>query len=117
MGSPLTLTIANCYIFFFERNICKQVHNSGDLYFRFIDDLFIIINWPKRHLLKQIEKWNQIDPNILLNADVGSSTNFLDLKMMIIDGKLFTEVVHKPSYGPYFLPFTSIHPLYMKKNI
>ena len=83
-------------MFFFERNIYKQVHNSGGLYFRFIDDLFIIINWPERHLLKQIEKWNQIDPNIQLNANVGSSTNFLDLKMMIIDGNLFTEVFHKP---------------------
>jgi hypothetical protein len=31
MGSPLTLTIANCYMFFFERNIVKQIHNSGGL--------------------------------------------------------------------------------------
>ena len=25
MGSPLTLTIANCYMFFFERNIVRQI--------------------------------------------------------------------------------------------
>ena len=36
---------------------------------------------------------------------------------MIINGKLFTEVFHKPSNEPYFLPFTRIHPLHMKKNI
>ncbi|CAF4506305.1 unnamed protein product [Rotaria magnacalcarata] len=28
MGSPLTLTIANCYMFFFERNIVKQITNA-----------------------------------------------------------------------------------------
>ncbi|CAF5115871.1 unnamed protein product, partial [Rotaria sp. Silwood1] len=29
----------------------------------------------------------------------------------------FTKVYHKPSYEPYFLPFTSVHPVHMKINI
>ncbi|CAF5102575.1 unnamed protein product, partial [Rotaria sp. Silwood1] len=33
MGSPVTLTIANCYMFFYEQQIIKQIHNSGGLYF------------------------------------------------------------------------------------
>ena len=33
------------------------------------------------------------------------------------DGKLVTKVYHKPSYEPYYLPFNSIHPMHMKKNI
>ena len=57
MGSPLTLTIANCYMFFFERNIVKQVNNSQGLYIRYIDDIFVIINWPLRHLTKQVDRW------------------------------------------------------------
>jgi hypothetical protein len=56
MDSPLTLTIANCYMFFFECNITKQISNSGGLYFRCIDDLFIIVNWPASHLLKQVDR-------------------------------------------------------------
>ncbi|CAF1396857.1 unnamed protein product [Rotaria sordida] len=79
MGSLLTLTMANCYMFFFERQIAKQIKNSGGLYFRYIDDLFIVINWPVRHLVKQIDIWNK--------------------------------------YELYYLPFSSIHPLHMKKNI
>lgn len=55
MGSPLTLTIANCYMFFFERNIVKQIQNSGGLYRRYIDDIFLAINWPIRHLIKQVD--------------------------------------------------------------
>ncbi|CAF1423707.1 unnamed protein product [Rotaria sordida] len=46
MGSPLTLTIANCYMFFYERDIVKQIEDSGGLYLRYIDDIFITINWP-----------------------------------------------------------------------
>lgn len=52
MGSPLTLTMASCYMFFFERSIANQVKNSGGFYLRYIDDLFITINWHQRHLLK-----------------------------------------------------------------
>jgi hypothetical protein len=44
MGSPLTLTMANCYMYFFEKEIAKQVKNSGGLYVRYIDDIFIAIN-------------------------------------------------------------------------
>ncbi|CAF4178020.1 unnamed protein product, partial [Rotaria magnacalcarata] len=32
MGSPLTLTISNCYMYFFERQIVNQIRNSGGLY-------------------------------------------------------------------------------------
>ncbi|CAF3295340.1 unnamed protein product, partial [Rotaria sp. Silwood2] len=117
MGSPLTLTMANCYMFLFERRIATQIKNSGGLYFRYIDDLFIVINWPARHFLKQIDRWNKFDENIKLNANVGSFMNFLDLYMENCDGILFTTVYQKPSYEPYYLPFNSIHPLHMKKNI
>ena len=70
MGSPLTLTIANCYMFFFERNIYKQISNGGGVYLRYIDDIFIIINWPTRHFHKQIDRWNNFDTNIKLAAEV-----------------------------------------------
>ena len=117
MGSPLTLTMANCYMFFFERSIARQVKNSSGLYLRYIDDLFITINWPERHLKKQIERWNQFDENIKLNSHISRSTNFLDLSIENQNGSLISKVYHKPSYEPYYLPFTSIHPMHMKKNI
>ncbi|CAF1529710.1 unnamed protein product, partial [Rotaria sordida] len=70
MGSPLTLTIANCYMFFYERQIVKQISNSGGLYFRYIDDIFLAINWPARHLFKQIDRWNHFDENIKLSENI-----------------------------------------------
>ncbi|CAF3147175.1 unnamed protein product [Rotaria sp. Silwood2] len=117
MGSPLTLTIANCYMYFFEQNIIKQINNSYGLYVRYIDDIFIAINWPNRHLTKQIDRWNEFDMNIKLTANISNQTDFLDVHIENQNGKLFTSVYHKPSYEPYYLPFNSIHPLHMKKNI
>lgn len=109
--------MANCYMFFFERKIAKQIQNSGGLYFLYIDDIFITINWPIRHLLKQVDRWNSFDENIKLSTHIGPSNNFLDLFIENQNGILFTTVYLKPSYEPYYLPFNSIHPLYMKKNI
>ncbi len=117
MGSPLTLTIANCYMFFFEQAIIRQIHNSNGLYFRYIDDIFIIINWPIRHLLKQVERWNKFDINIKLSANISLSADFLDLHIENKDNQLYTTIYQKPSYEPYYLPFHSIHPIHMKKNI
>jgi hypothetical protein len=34
-----------------------------------------------------------------------------------INGQIFTKVYHKPSYEPYYLPFNSVHPIHMKKNL
>ncbi|CAF1372469.1 unnamed protein product [Rotaria sordida] len=117
MGSPLTLTVANCYMFFYEQQIIKQINNSGGLYFRYIDDIFLTINWPARYLFKQIDRWNHFDENIKLSEKIGSTADFLDLHMENQDGQLFTTVYQKPSYEPYYLPFNSVHPLHMKKNI
>ena len=117
MGSPLTLTVANCYMFFYEQQIVKQIQNSFGLYFRYIDDIFIAINWPPRHLVKQISRWNHFDENINLSANISPSVNFLDLYIENRDGQLCTSVYQKPSYEPYYLPFNSIHPLHMKMNI
>lgn len=117
MGSPLTLTIINCYMFFFEQKIFNEVKNSHGLYLRYIDDIFLVINWPRRHLLKQIEKWNMFDANIKLEAHVDRSANFLDLNMENKEGRLITKVHHKPSYEPYYLSFSIVHPMHMKTNI
>ncbi|CAF4425200.1 unnamed protein product [Rotaria sp. Silwood2] len=84
---------------------------------KYIDDIFIALDLPARHLLKQIDKWNHFDENIKLFENIGSTANFLDLHIKSQDGQLFTTVYQKPSYEPYYLPFKSIHLLHMKKNI
>ncbi|CAF1260589.1 unnamed protein product [Rotaria sordida] len=90
---------------------------SGGLYFRYIDDIFLTINWPARHLFKQINRWNKFDKNIKLSENIGSTADFLDLHIENQDSQLFTTIYQKPSYEPYYLPFNSVHPLHMKKNI
>ncbi|CAF1365707.1 unnamed protein product [Rotaria sordida] len=93
------------------------MEESYELRIRAESQLIHAINWPARHLFKQIDRWNHFDENIKLSENIGSTADFLDLHIENQDGQLFTTIFQKPSYEPYYLPFKSIHPLHMKKNI
>jgi hypothetical protein len=117
MGSPLTLTIANAYMFFVERPISKWANRTCSLYYRDIDDLFIMSNVHADILKGFMHFWNKLDVNIELSESIGHTAEYLDVKLENRGGVLRLEVFHKPSYEPYYLPFTSIHAQHIKKNI
>jgi hypothetical protein len=69
-------------------------------------------------ILKGLVKfWNRLDSNIVFSKSIGHTAEYLDVKLENRGGKLVSEVYHKPSCEPYFLPFTSIHAQHIKKNI
>jgi hypothetical protein len=117
MGSPLTLTIANAYMYFVERPISKWAQRTCSLYYRYIDDLFIMSNVHADILKGLVKFWNRLDSNIELTESIGDTAEYLDVKLENREGILVSEVFHKPSHEPYFLPFTSIHADHIKKNI
>jgi len=117
MGSPLTLTIANAYMYFVERPISKWANRTCSLYYRYIDDLFIMSNVHADILKGLVHFWNKLDINIELTESIGHTAEYLDVKLENRGGNLVSEVFHKPSHEPYFLPCTSIHPQHIKRNI
>jgi hypothetical protein len=117
MGSPLTLTIANAYMYFVERPISKWAHRTCSLYYRYIDDLFIMSNVHVDILKGLVNFWNKLDINIELSESIGDTAEYLDIRFQNRGGQLVSEVFHKPSHEPYFLPFTSVHAKHIKKNI
>jgi hypothetical protein len=117
MGSPLTLTIANAYMYFVERPISKWATRTCSLYYRYIDDLFIMSNVHADILKALVCFWNRLDSNIEFSETTGQSIEHLDIKLENRGGKLVLEVFHQPSYEPYFLPYNSIHVKHIKKNI
>lgn len=117
MGSPLTLTLANTYMYFFERPISKWAVRTGSLYFRYIDDLFIMSNVHADILHGLIRFWNKLDKNIELSESIGLTAEYLDVRLENRNGNLVTEVFHKPAHEPYYLPYTSVHAEHIKRNI
>lgn len=117
MGSPLTLTIANTYMYFVERPISKWSTRTSSLYYRYIDDLFIMSNVHEDTLRGLVRFWNRLDVNIKFTESIGLTAEYLDMKLENRGGILVSDVFHKPSHEPYFLPFTSTHAKHIKKNI
>lgn len=117
MGSPLTLTMANVFMFFVERPIAKWAMRTESLFYRYIDDLFIMTNVCVSTLQGLVRFWNRLDTNIELSATIGPSAEYLDVKLGNRGGKLVSEVFHKPSHEPYYLPFSSVHATHIKRNI
>ncbi|CAF1549133.1 unnamed protein product [Adineta ricciae] len=117
MGSPLTLTISNAYMYFFQTPIVKWVQHGNGIYCRYIDDIFIAANTTHELLEGLVQHWNRIDENIKLTADISQSVNFLDVAIANLNGVLQTSVFHKPSHEPYFLPYDSTHAMFIKRNI
>ena len=117
MGSPLTLTIANTYMYFVEQPIAKWATRTCSVYYRYIDDLFVMSNVHADILKGLVHFWNKLDNNIEFSGSIRQTAEYLDVRLENKGGKLMSEVFHKPAHEPYFLPFTSIHARHIKQNI
>ena len=69
-------------------------------------------------LLKGLVRfWDRLDENIEFPETIGQTSKYLDLRLVNNEGRLMSEVYHKPAHEPYFLPFTSVHNEHIKRNI
>ncbi|CAM4951180.1 unnamed protein product [Rotaria socialis] len=117
MGSPFTLTLANIFMWHWEKRWVRRQKGKNEIYGRYIDDVFFTSNEPievVQQLLKDANGWH---PNIKLESNIGSSVPFLDILLTNNNGVLHTSVYHKPSAEPYVVPFISDHPRYIFQNI
>ena len=113
MGSACGPSIANIFVYIYER---KWLHIHKPLvYFRFIDDLFIISSHNYDQLSISISKaFGKLTLNIVSNKTI----NFLDLNISIdsITSSLDFQLYFKPTNTFSYLS-QSNHPIYIFKKI
>ncbi|CAF4674735.1 unnamed protein product, partial [Rotaria socialis] len=117
MGSPFTLTLANIFMWKWEKNAICGAIGPYEIYGRYIDDIFFTFNEPKTKIEAVIKKANDFHPNIKLEANIGSCVSFLDLLINNKNGILSTSVHHKTAAEPCVVPFISDHPRHVFSNI
>ncbi|CAF4900077.1 unnamed protein product [Rotaria socialis] len=117
MGSPFTLTLANIFMWKWEKDAICGAIGPHEIYGRYIDDIFFTFNEPKTKIEAMIKKANDFHPNIKLEANIGSCVSFLDLLINNKNGILSTSVHHKPAAEPCVVPFISDHPRHVFSNI
>ncbi len=64
-----------------------------------------------------LDEANNLNPNIKLVRQLGTSVSFLDLFIENKNGVLATYVYHKEAAEPYVVPFKSDHPRHVFTNI
>jgi hypothetical protein len=138
MGSAFTLTLANIFMWKWEKQLVEKQISSNEIYgqyvlsevfislnktlifyfiVRYIDDIFLTSNESLETVNEMLDKANHIHPNIKLTRVVASSLPFLDVFIENNNGTIQTSAYHKVAAEPYVLPFKSDHPRHIFKNV
>ena len=128
MGTPMAPNYANLFMDKLERNLLesfkKKTGKEPLVWWRYIDDIFFIWNGDE----KSLSEFIQFAQNFSESQKMGSTikftvsqsteeVNFLDVRVMLKDGKLITSVYSKPTDSHLYLSQQSNHPRHMIDNI
>ena len=95
MGSPLGPLLSNFYMGDLEHNILQNTNNKPNIYARYVDDIFIVIE----NETKLIDLKNEFISKSVLNFTHENSINsklpFLDIMLDHTNNKFSTSVYHK----------------------
>lgn len=120
MGSPLSGTLANIYLNYFERT---YVNNNNNKYFnnllywhRYVDDILVLFNGTHRQLNNMHKYLNSRHDkiNFTLELETDKSINFLDLNIKNIDHQHNFRIFRKPTQTDHTIHFSSNHPIQHK---
>ena len=101
-----------------EKRLLSDIDLKSYIWWRYIDDIFRTWEHGEESLKLFFEKINKIHPTTKFTADWSySSVNFLDVKVMMKDGKIITDLYVKPTYTHQYLDSSSCYAYYCKKSI
>lgn len=117
MGKAWAPAVASIYLHFWEDNILQNTNVVPLFYFRYIDDIFFLVN-NVTEAKTLIDAMQNADCNIKLSSfTIGKEVNFLDLKITLNDGLVHTEMYRKPSDLRVLLHAHSAHSAAVKRNV
>ena len=88
------------------------------VWFRYIDDIFFIWTHSEENLRNFMAEFNLFSDDIKFTYEYNKdSISFLDLKVILSNGKLITSLYSKPTDCHQYLHYGSCHPDYTKKSI
>ncbi len=109
MGSPVSPILANLCMEEIEELAHKQSTSPPKKWFRFVDDIFSIIN---RHVLTNFYNLlNSIDPHIkfTMEQELHEKLPFLDTLVTRNNGSLLINVYRKRTHTDRYLDYNSHH--------
>jgi hypothetical protein len=118
MGSPLSSTMAEIYIQYFENLHIKHWLESREIIFykRCVDDIFIIYDTSKTNEPSIFKEINKIDPHLQfkLTTEINNTITYMDLAINKGDDKLELGIYRKPIETGTVIHHYSNHPYEQK---
>ena len=112
MGSLLGLILANIFLGYHVNKLLSKI-NFLLTYFRYVDDILIILCSTKDTLM---DKANQLhaDVKFTLEHENNNKLPFLDVLVDNSDESVITSVYRKPTWSGLYLNFHSFNPMRYK---
>ena len=118
MGTRMAPSYANIFMGKLESRILDEAKRTPFVWWRFIDDIFMIWTHGEPHLNEFLHQTNLAHPTIKFTAEWStSSVTFLDVRTTLEDGKIQTDLYSKPTDKHQYLAMNSCHPLQCKQAI
>ena len=117
MGTRMAPSFANLFMREFERKALEGYVDKPFLWFRYIDDILMVWTHGNEKLESFMAYLNSIHPTIKFTSKRSTiSIPFLDVKILLENGKIETDLYCKPTDKQYLL-HSSSHPYHTKKSI
>ena len=101
-----------------EQKILRKAEFKPCIWWRYIDDIFLLWEHGEEKLKSFINNINKMHPTIKLTADWSkTSINVLEVTVSIAEGVIETDLYVKPTYRHQYLLSSSCHPFYRKKGV
>ena len=116
IGTKFAAPYSNLFMANLEKRLLFDIDLKSNIWWRYIDDIFLIWEHDEESLKLFLEKINSTHPKIKFTKDGSScSVNFLDVKVILKDGKIITDLHVKPTDTHQY--FSPCHPYHCKKSI
>ena len=120
MGFPLSNTIAEIYLQYFENIYIKHWLDSKEIVFykRYVDGIIILYDQQKTDRHTILQKINEIDKHLQfkISTDVNNTINYLDIHIHRSNDAITIEIYRKPTEMGTVIHLTSNHPFKHKTS-
>ena len=121
-GTAIGTKMAPSYAILFMAHLEEQILESSLykplVWWRYIDDIFLLWEHGEESLKLFLEHINNLHPTIKFTADYSDKkVNFLDVEVSRNGDKLITDLYVKPTDTHQYLEATSCHPTHCKTSI
>ena len=121
MGTRMAPSYANLFMGRFEQHAIANALHKLIIWWRFIDDIFLIWTEGEEHLKHFISHLNSIHPYIKFTHEYSNSPHqtlpFLDVQVHLSNNHIETDLHTKPTDKHQYLLKTSCHPSHTKQTI